>query len=176
MWTILILFTARHRASTSMYSLIFRVRVTTPPHYGRNGTAHAAGASILSLARGVFASIRSAWHSVRRAVGLADCRWALPRISSVVIATQPVHRLQNANPPNSAQLGGIPYHSPKLHPGSCNSVGMRPRTDRHTDRLTHRRAWPQDISRRLRLTRNVMKVTFETHFKHNTVFKMLDLP
>ena len=39
------------------------------------------------------------------------------------------------NPPNSAQLGGIPYHS-KLHPGPCNSVGMRPRTDRQT----HRRA------------------------------------
>jgi len=43
----------RHRASTSMYSLTFRVRVITPPQYGRNGTAHAAGASILSPARGV---------------------------------------------------------------------------------------------------------------------------
>jgi len=42
------------------------------------------------------------------------------------------------NPPNSAQLGGIPYHSPKLHPGTCNSVGIRPRTDTHTDRQTHR--------------------------------------
>jgi len=48
-----------------------------------------------------------------------------------------------ANPPNSAQLGGIPYHSPKLHPGRCNSVGMRPRTgsqahiDRHTDAGDH---------------------------------------
>jgi len=50
----------RHRASTSMHSLTFRVRVTTPPQYGRNGTAHAAGASILSLARGVFAGMRSA--------------------------------------------------------------------------------------------------------------------
>jgi len=38
-----------------------------------------------------------------------------------------------ANPPNSAQLGGIPYHYPKLHPGPCSNVGMRPRTDRHTD-------------------------------------------
>jgi len=27
-----------------MYSLTFRVRVTTPTQYGRNGTAHAAGA------------------------------------------------------------------------------------------------------------------------------------
>jgi len=43
----------RHGASTSMYSLTFRVRVTTPPQYGQNGTAHAAGTSILSPARGV---------------------------------------------------------------------------------------------------------------------------
>jgi len=28
----------RHRASTSMYSLTFRVRVATPAQYGRNGT------------------------------------------------------------------------------------------------------------------------------------------
>jgi len=38
-----------------------------------------------------------------------------------------------ANPPNSAQLR-VPYHFPKLHPGPCSSVGMRWRTDRHTDR------------------------------------------
>jgi len=25
------------------------------------------------------------------------------------------------------------YHSPKLHPGPCNSVGMRPRTDTQTN-------------------------------------------
>ena len=59
-----------------------------------------------------------------------------------------------ANLPNSAQLGGIPYYSPKLHPGPCNSVGMRPRTDRQT----HRRAWPQYISRRLQRRRNVTRV------------------
>ena len=41
----------------------------------------------------VFAGMRSAC-GVRRAVGLADYRWAVPRISSVAIATQPVHRLQ----------------------------------------------------------------------------------
>jgi len=37
--------------------------------------AHAAGASILSLAKGVFAGMRSAWHCVRRAMGLTDYRW-----------------------------------------------------------------------------------------------------
>jgi len=58
-----------------------------------------------------------------------------------------------ANPPNSAQLRDIPYHSSKLHPIPCNNAGMRPRTDTYTQ--THRRAWPQYISRRLRITRNV---------------------
>ena len=45
-----------------------------------------------------------------------------------------------ANPPNSAQLGGSLYHAPKLHPGPCSSVGVRPRTDRQTHTQTHRRA------------------------------------
>jgi len=40
-----------------------------------------------------------------------------------------------ANPANSAQLQDTPYHSPQLHPGPCNSVGMRRGTDRHTDTL-----------------------------------------
>jgi len=41
-----------------------------------------------------------------------------------------------ANPPNSAQLGGTPYHSPKLQVVSA--------CDGHTDRQTHtvRGAWP----------------------------------
>ena len=41
-----------------------------------------------------------------------------------------------ANPPNSAQLGGSLYHASKLHPGPCSSVGVRPRTDAHTDTQT----------------------------------------
>jgi len=46
-------------------------------------------------------------------------------------------RASFANPPNSAQLGGSPYHSSKLHPGPRNTVGMRPRTDTQTDTQTH---------------------------------------
>ena len=40
------------------------------------------------------------------------------------------------NLPNSAQLAGSLYHASKLHPGPCSSVGVRPRTDRHTDTQT----------------------------------------
>jgi len=68
----------RHRAN----SLTFRV--TTPPQYGRNGTAHSAGASILSPARGVFAGVRIVCVCSMRAVGLPDYRWALQRISMVL--------------------------------------------------------------------------------------------
>ena len=42
-----------------------------------------------------------------------------------------------ANPPDSAQLQGTLYHSPKLHPGLCNNVGMWQWTDRHTDGRDH---------------------------------------
>jgi len=38
-----------------------------------------------------------------------------------------------ANLPNSGGSGHH-YHSPKLHPGPCSSVGMQQQTDRHTDR------------------------------------------
>jgi len=54
----------------------------------------------------------------------------------VAIATQPGDGAPIVNPPNSAQLRGIPHHSPKLHPGPCSTVGMRPRT-RHTDARDH---------------------------------------
>jgi len=33
--------------------------------------------------------------------------------------------------PNSTQLGGTSYHSPKLHPGLCSSVTMWRGTDTH---------------------------------------------
>jgi len=102
-----------------MYSLTFRVSVTTPPRYERNGTAHAAGASILSpacVARGT-------------ACG-APGGLPLGSATHFQCCHSNAARAPIANPPNSAQL--VPYHSAKLHPGPCNSVGMRPRTDTQT--------------------------------------------
>ena len=127
----------RHRASRSMYSLTFRVRVTTPQQYVRNGTAS------LQVRRFYHRRGESSPACVVCVCGMhAACGGpgGLPLDSathfhSVAIATQPVHRLQIRQ--NSAQLGGIPYHSPKLHPGPCNSAGMRPRTGRHTDARHH---------------------------------------
>jgi len=123
-----------------MYSLTFRVRVATPPQYGRNGTAslqimsrrqQAAGTLMLTLARGAFAGMRSACGGPGGLPpGSATHFWCCHNNAT----SAPI-----ANPPNSAQLGGIPYHSPvspKSHPGPCNSVGMRPRTDTQTHKHT----------------------------------------
>jgi len=94
-----------------MYSLIFRVLVATPPQYRRNGTAYAAGASMLSV-RGVFACMRSV--RVQNACGV---RWAW-RITAGLCHAFPYCCYSNAtcaliaNPPNSAQLGA----SPTTHP------------------------------------------------------------
>jgi len=75
-----------------MYSLTFRV--TTPPQYGRNVIAHAAGVSILLPVRGVFVSMRSV--RVRHACGGPG---GLPlgsatHFHNVTIATQPMLQLQ----------------------------------------------------------------------------------
>ena len=81
-------------------------------------------------------------------------------------------RAQIANPPNSAQLGGNLYHAPKLHPGPCSSVGVRPRTDTHTDRQTHRRAGRQYILRRLRRRQNVISFApTHTDYSHHHHFR-----
>ena len=130
----------RHRASTSMYSLTFRVRVKTPPAVWTkwNGlvadnVAHAAGASILSPARGVFAGMRS--------VCGGPCGLPLGSATHFECCHSNGTRAPIANPANCAQLEGIPYHSPKLHPRLCNTVGVPPRTDTqtHTDRHTDSR-------------------------------------
>ena len=55
----------RHRASTCMYLLTFRVCVTTPPQYGQNGTVHEVRRFYHWQGESVFAGMRSAWHCVR---------------------------------------------------------------------------------------------------------------
>jgi len=138
----------RHIASTSMYSLTFRVRVTTSPQYGRNRTTRAAGVSILSQARGVFAGMRSVRCGGPGGLPLGSAT----HFHSAAIATQPVHRLQ-IRP--TVHNWGHPLPFPKLHPGPCNSVGIRPRTDRQRDRQT--RVITIHFSRSIRLTRDVTR-------------------
>jgi len=67
----------RHTARTSTYSLTFRV--ATPAQYGRNGTASLQITSHTQQVRRFYRwCVRAC---VVRALGLADYRWALPRIS-----------------------------------------------------------------------------------------------
>jgi len=64
-----------------------------------------------------------------------------------------VTRAPIANSPNSAQLGSS-RTTPKLHPGSYSSVGMRPRTYTQTNRQT--RMTTIHLVSSIRLTRNVI--------------------
>jgi len=74
-----LLYSTRHRVSTSMYSLTFRIRVATPAQYGRNGTASLQITSHTQQAGRFYRwCVRAC---VVRALGLADYRWALPHIS-----------------------------------------------------------------------------------------------
>jgi len=81
----------------------------------------------------VYTSVTQLQPGIGRGQALAD-------ISRSALCCHTIEtRAPIANPPNSAQLGGTPYHSPELHPGLCSSVGMRrgtetdKQTDRHTD-------------------------------------------
>jgi len=64
-----------------MYSLTFRVRVATPAQYGRNGTASLQIMSHRPNLHVDFIAGACVRACVRRALGLADYRWALPHIS-----------------------------------------------------------------------------------------------
>ena len=73
----------RHRASTSMYSLTFRVHVTTPAVWTKwNGACSRRVDVITGGGESSLACVVCMCGI--RAVGLADYRWALPRISIVL--------------------------------------------------------------------------------------------
>ena len=127
----------RHRASTSMYSLTFRVRVATPAHCGRNGTASLQITSHTQQARRFYR-----W-CVRSAYGV---RWAWRITAGLCHAFPCCHsnasRAPIANPPNSAQLGGIPYHSTsyirvRAIMWTCGRGQTHRHTDRHADARDH---------------------------------------
>jgi len=91
-----------------MYSLTFHVRVATPAQYGRNGTASSQITSHTQQARRFYrwcmrACVRSAC-SMRWAWWItAGLCHAFPQCCHSNASRAPI-----ANPPNSAQLGGIP--------------------------------------------------------------------
>jgi len=65
--------TTRHRASTSMYSLTFRVRVITPRSMDKmERRMQQARRFYRRRGESIFAGMRSAWHCLQRAVCLAD--------------------------------------------------------------------------------------------------------
>ena len=130
---------------------ISRSRYNTPSVWTKWNCARSRRVHVIA-GEGVLAGMRSV--RVRHACGGPG---GLPLGSAFPLCCHSdATRAPIANPPNSAQLGDSPYHSPKLHPGPCNSVGMRPRTDRQTDRQT--RVTTIHFSWSIRLRRNVIMI------------------
>ena len=143
----------RHRVSTSMYSLTFCVRFLLPERHQWKPAVQTAAVMLRTppSAAGRRRAGRARFPYVARRFGGTPPSPAGPRRSRpagrshyVVISrdrrklvTSNATRAPIANPPNSAQLGGSLYHASKLRPGPCSSVGVWPRTDRHTDARDH---------------------------------------
>jgi len=68
-----------------MYSLTFRVCVATPAQYGRNRTASLQLTSRTIRRVNFIAGACVRAQCVQRALGLADYRWAVPRISIMLL-------------------------------------------------------------------------------------------
>jgi len=102
----------RHRASTIMYSLTFCVRFLLPERHQWKPAVQTVQTAAVML--------RTPPVAGQSPAGGARRPGPAGRSHYVVIS-------------RDAQLGGSLYHAPKLHPGPRNSVGVRPRRDRHTD-------------------------------------------
>ena len=132
----------RHRASTSMYSLTFCVRFLSPERHQWKARSPDYRSNVENARRWrPVAGRRRAQTSPSRPFAL--CRHIAGWTQACNYGSRCCHsnatRAPIVNPPSSAQLGGSLYHAPKLHPGPCSSVGVRPRTDRQTDRHTDAR-------------------------------------
>ena len=131
-----------------MYSLTFCVRVMSPERHHWKPAVQAAAVMLrTSPPRHLLVTNQRRAHTPRKLWFALCCHSNATRA--------PI-----ANPLNIAQLGGSLYHASKLHPGPCSSVGLRPQRDRH------RRAWPQYILRRLRLTQKVKMVVIWYNSSH----------
>jgi len=110
-----------------MYSLTFCVRVMLPERH--QWTSAVQAAAVTGQQRAQTSPRVRTMSSYREMDASFSLGFALCCHSNA--ARAPI-----ANPLNSAQLGGSLYHAPKLYPGPCSSVGVRPQTDIQT----HRRA------------------------------------
>jgi len=131
----------RHRASTSMYSLTFCVRVMLPECQQRQPTVQAAAVMFRTPPVIRQSPGSSACTPFPQAFALrrhiAGWTQACNQGSRYIGCHSNATRAPIANPPNSAQLGCSLYHASKLHLGPCSSVGVWPWTDRYTDEHDH---------------------------------------
>ena len=134
-------------SSTSMYSLTFCVRVMSPERHHWKPAVQAAavmlrtpavdGQSPASQPRPLTIYGTQCWERLCHLLVTNQQRACNPRkLGFALCCHSNATGAPIANPPNSAQLGGSLYHAAKLHPDPCSSVGVRPRTDTHTQTQT----------------------------------------
>ena len=138
----------RHRASTDMYSLTFCIRIMSPEcHHWKPAVQATAvmlrtltvdGKSQASQPRPLAIYGTQCWERLRHLlVTNQQCVHTPHKLGFALRCHSSATGTPIANPPDIAQLGGSLYHAPKLHAGLCSSVGVWPRTDRHTDARDH---------------------------------------
>ena len=148
----------RHRASTSMYSLTFCIRVMSPDRHHWKPAVQAAtvmsrtpavdGQSPDSQPRPLAIYSVQCWERLRHLLVTNQQRARTPRkLGFALCCHSNATGAPIANPTNSAQLGGSLYHAP-----SYIRVRAVVWAYGQTDTQTHRRVWPQYILRPLRLT------------------------
>ena len=133
----------RHRASTSMHSLTFWVRVMSPERHHWKPAVQAAavmlrtppvdGQSPASQPRPLAIYGAQCWERLHHLLVTNQQSAHTPcKLGFALCCHSNATGAPIANPPNSAQLGGRLYHAPKLHLGPCSSVGVRPQTNTQT--------------------------------------------
>ena len=137
----------RHRASTSMYSLTFCIRVMSPERHHWKPAVQATavilrtppidGQSPASDPRPLAIYGAQCWECFRHLpVTNQQCAHTPRKLGFALCCHSNATRASIANLPNSAQLGGCLYHALKLHPGPCSNVGIWPQTDTQTRMTT----------------------------------------
>ena len=135
----------------SILVVIWQCKESSEPVAARGARTHWAG--VWQPTRGIVTHQASPAHSESFQGGLPVCqlvssyavtRWTddcndmIITVMRHTVSTRIIADISHCVA-SCAQLGGTPYHSPKLHPGLCSSVGMG-------GRQTHRRTRPQCIS------------------------------
>ena len=120
-----------------MYSLTFCVRLLLPERHQWKPAVQAAAVMLRTPPSTASHRPAARAHTAERShyvVISRDKRKLVTRAR--VILTQQRNPCTDCKSAQQCTTRGNLYHAPKLHPGPCSSVGVRPQTDTQTDTQT----------------------------------------